>query len=444
MASARTTLSALQLRRRNWSGSVPLDAAQFLTPRTEDDVLRILATAREHGRTVRVVGGGHSFSPVADGSDVLISMDHMQGLVRADRETGLVTLRGGTRLSAVKNVLGPEGLGLEVMGDIDLQSIAGAIQTGTHGTGAQFTGFAGMVRGLRLALADGSVVEVSAQQEPELFQAGRLGLGMIGVVLEVTLQCVPRYSMSLEESAEGIDQTADSFLDECSRLDHCEFFWFPRTQRATVRRSTRVPSSTPRVREHPAAEWLNKELLGNRVWEQLCRATYLVPPLTQPVAELASRLFDGAPMTDDAPAVYAASRGVRFHEAEFAIPAEHFEEAFARLRRRFEEENVRVCFPLEIRRVKADEVWMSTAHQRESVYIAAHTYHWFDPVPYLLMVQRTLEPFGARPHWGKMHWMRGAELRELYPRMGDFLAVRAEADPDGLFLTPYLRSLFGI
>ena len=430
--------------RRNWSGSVRFDTENFQTPRSEDDVLRILATARDRGANVRVMGGGHSFSPVAGGSDVLISLDHMQGLVSADRETGLVTVRGGTRLSEFRTLLGPLGLGLEVMGDIDRQSIAGAIQTGTHGTGANFTGFAGMVRGLKLALADGSIVEVTAEKDGDLFQAARLGLGTLGVVLEVTLQCVPRYSLSLVEGAEPLDQVAASFLSEAERVDHCEFFWFPRTPRATVRRSMRVSPDTPRRRQHPALEWVQDELLSNQVWEQLCRATFLAPPLTRPVADLASRVFDGPPVTDDAPAVYAASRGVRFHEAEFAIPAERFEEAFATLRHRFEDENVKVAFPLEVRRVAADDVWMSTAYERESVYIAAHTYHWFDPVPYLLMVQRTLEPFGARPHWGKMHWMGPDQLRSLYPRFDDFRRVRAEADPDGLFLTPYLRSTLGV
>lgn len=438
------TSAPLAPPRHNWSGSVRFDPERVAAPRSEAEVVSLINAARAEGKTVRVVGGGHSFTPIAAGSDVLITLDGFHGLVRADVDAGLATLYSGTRLFRVRDLLAPLGLGLSVMGDIDSQSIAGAIQTGTHGTGSDFTGFAGMVRGLRIALADGSVVEASEEHNSDLFHAARLGLGMMGVILEVTLQCVPRYSLALSEAIEPLDTVTRSFMKRADNLDHHEFFWFPRTGRATTRTFTRVSSETPRERRGAAGEWVERELLGNITWEQLCRLSYVARPLTRPIADFASRVFKGASMVDDAPAVYANSRRVRFHEGEFAIPAERFEEAFAALRSRLDDENVRVVFPLEIRRAAADDVWMSTAYQRDSVYIAAHTYHLCDPVPYLLMVQRTLEPFGARPHWGKMHWMRGEQLRQLYPKWDEFLAVRHQADPDGMFLTSYLRSVFAL
>lgn len=426
---------------RNWSGSARFTPHQVLTPRSEEQVVSALAAARRVGATVRVIGGGHSFSPLVATGDHLMSLDEYQGVVRADAETGLVTLRGGTRLWSIAAALEPYGLALEVMGDIDHQSIAGAIQTGTHGTGARFTGFAGMVRGLRIALADGSIIDCSTEREPDLFQAARLGLGTIGVILEVTLQCVPRYRLALIESTVPIDQVHRSFVTDSAAADHHEFFWFPRTGRATVRVTERVGQQTERSRQHPLLEAVQREVLGNGVFSVMCHAAALLPPLSRPVAEIASYAFTGAPMVDDSAAVYAAPRRVRFHESEWAIPAERFEEAFAALRRRFVEENVAVTFPLEIRRVSADDVWLSSAYQRDSVYIAAHRHCRENAAPYLLMVQRTLEPFAARPHWGKMHWLGADELRRLYPRFDDFTAVRQAADPDGLFLTPYLRHL---
>lgn len=428
---------------RTWSGAVRWTPQQVLRPRSAQEVVAAVHAARSRGCGLRVIGGGHSFSALAATDGITLSLDGFQGLVSADPDTGLVTLRGGTRLWTVAELLAPHGLALSVMGDIDRQSIAGAIQTGTHGTGAAFTGFAGMVRALRLVLADGSVVDTAPQQDPELFEAARLGLGAIGVVLEVTLQCVPAYRLELVESTERLDRAAGSFLEESSRADHHEIFWFPRTARATVRTMTRRPPDAPRERPSRAVELLQQEVLGNGVWDLLCRSAALAPPLSRPVAEIASHVLAGPRVVDDSAAVYVAPRRVRFHESEWALPAERFEEALAALRARFEAEDVRVTFPLEIRRAAADDVWMSTAQGRETVYIAAHRHHTEEAGPYLLMLQRTLAAFGARPHWGKLHWLGRRELAALLPHFEDFRAVRAAADPDGLLMSHYLRHLLG-
>lgn len=428
---------------RNWSGSARWSPAEIAAPRCEADVLAALASARRSGRSLRVIGGGHSFTPLAATDGTLMTLDAHQGLVSVDLDRRRATLRAGTRLWQIADLLAPFDLALSVMGDIDRQSIAGAIQTGTHGTGARFTGFAGMVRGMRLALADGEVLEVSAEHEPDLFEAARLGLGTIGVLLEVTLQCVPRYRLELLESTVGIDEAVGSFVPDSSIVDHHEIFWFPRTPRATVRSSRRLPADVEQSRPPRPLEVLQSEILGNGAFELLCGASALLPPLSRPTAEIASRAFAGPRVVDDSARVFTAPRRVRFHESEWAIPAERFDAAFAALRRRFEDEDVRVTFPLEIRRAAPDDVWLSTAYGRDTVYVAAHRYHREEPGPYLLMVQRTLEPFAARPHWGKRHWLGARELAAVHPRFEDFRRVRERVDPDGLLMTPYLRHLLG-
>lgn len=426
---------------RTWSGAHRWQPRHLLAPRDEGEVLAGIALARAQELPLRMIGGGHSFSPLAATDGVAMTLAGHRGLVHVEAATGLVTLRGGTWLWEIADLLAPYGLALPVMGDIDRQSIAGAIQTGTHGTGARFTGFAGMVKALRLALADGSVVEASPTQDPDLFEAARLGLGTIGVILEVTLTCVPSFRLDLVESTQALHEAARCFLADSSITDHHEFFWFPRTDRVTVRTSRRVPQGTARRRSPRAAELAQQELLGNGAWELLCRSAAVVPPLSRPVAEIASRLFAGPRVVDDSAAVFTAPRRVRFQESEWAIPASRFEEAFAALRARFEDERVRVTFPLEVRRAAADEVWLSTAYGRDTVYLAAHRYHAEEAGPYLLMVQRTLAPFAARPHWGKQHWLGRRELSALYPRFEDFRAVRRAADPQGVLLTGYLRHL---
>ena len=312
-------MTTTALPQRNWNGSARWTPREILAPTSEQEVLAAIDTARAAGTGLRVIGGGHSFSPLVATDGMQLTLDGYQGLVHGDPTTGLVTLRGGTRLWEIGDLLAPHGLALAVMGDIDRQSIAGAIQTGTHGTGARFTGFAGTVRALRIALMDGSVVETSPGRDPDLFHVARLGLGAIGVILEVTLQCVPAYRLQLRESTEPLEETAGSFLGDSGIADHHEFFWFPRTRRATVRTTRRLPADAPRERAHPVVETLQREVLGNGAWEVLCRAAALVPPLSRPVAEVGSRFFAGSGMTDDAPAVYAAPRRVRFHESELSL-----------------------------------------------------------------------------------------------------------------------------
>ena len=428
---------------RTWSGTVRWSPQQVLAPRSEDEILAAMRTAREAGAGLRMIGGGHSFSALVATDGVMAGLDGYRGLVRVDADSGFVTLRGGTRLWEIADLLAPHGLALSVMGDIDHQSIAGAIQTGTHGTGARFTGFAGMVRGLRLALPDGSVVDTSPSQDPDLFQAARLGLGTIGVIVEVTLACVPRYRLDLVEATVDLEEALGTFVADSAITDHHELFWFPRTGRATVRTMRRVPRDTALRGPGRLAGTIQQEVLANGAWELLCRGASLAPALSRPAAELASRVFAGPRVLDDSAAVFTAPRRVRFHESEWAIPTERLGEAFTALRARLTAEDVRVTFPLEIRRAAPDDVWLSTAYGRDTVYLAAHRYHREDPGPYLLLIQRILAPFTARPHWGKQHWLGATQLRELYPRFEDFRAVRAAADPEGMLMTPYLRHLLG-
>src|SRR5690625_1219058 len=237
-----------------------------------------------------------------------------------------------------------------------------------------------MVAALRIALPDGSIVDACPHSEPELFAAAQLGLGAIGVICEVTLQCVPAYRLELTESTQDLEQTVTSFLADASAIDHHEFFWFPRTRRATVRSARRLPLDTPRRRPHRGIELLQTEVLGNGAFDLLCRGAALVPPLSRPTAELASRLFAGPRVIDDSPKVFTAPRRVRFHESEWAIPAEHFEQAFSALCAHLEQEDVAVTraekeWPAPTTRspqpaaraaAKASSTWASVAGARTS------------------------------------------------------------------------------
>lgn len=209
---------------RNWARSAQSRPSGVEHPASEDHLLAILSTAHREGRRVKVVGGSHSFTDIAATDGTLISLDRLQGLTRVDPVSGLVSMLGGTRVWRISDALEPYGLALANMGDIDRQSIAGALATGTHGTGLGFTGYSGMLRAVRIALADGTVVTASAQERPELFQAARVGLGALGVLLELTLQCVPAFTISASEHSEPLEQTIESFVQRSRAEDHLEFF----------------------------------------------------------------------------------------------------------------------------------------------------------------------------------------------------------------------------
>lgn len=405
------------------------------------DLEQTLESATRSGLNVRTVGAGHSFTALAQTDDVLLDLDGYQGLVEVDALTHEVTFRAGTRLWQIPALLAPFGLALENMGDIDRQSIAGAISTGTHGTGLRFTGLSAMVTGAQLMLADGSQVRTSATEHPRLFQAARLGLGALGVLTHVRLRCVPAFMMHAVERIEPIEQIAEGFVRRVATEDHLEFFWFPGTDRAQVKINTRLPADAPSRTPGRVATWLNDELLSNGALQLLSSTGAAIPALIPKLNALASAALSGRDYTARWNRALISPRRVRFTEMEYALPLEHFDQAFAQLRDYFNSRRTPVVFPLEVRTAAGDDTWLGTASGRDSVYIAVHRYI-HDRVPeYFPAMEAILRSFGGRPHWGKVHSLRAAELRELYPKFADFQEVRSSVDPQGVFLNDYLRSL---
>lgn len=426
---------------RSWSGGVRFTPREVLTPSTEDELAHGLAQAAAAGRTVRPIGAGHSFTPLARTEDVLLRLDALNGLISADPATNEVWLWGGTRLRDVGPLLAPWGLALECMGDIDAQSIAGAISTSTHGTGLGFTGYSGTVTGLRLALPDGRLVDVDAAHDPELFAAARVGLGVMGVITRVRVRCVPAFTLALTETTEPIDHVLRSWPDRLRAADHLEFFWFPGTARATVRQQTRLAPDAPLRPLSTARRLIDAELLGNGAFGLLGAAASAVPALAPAVREVASRAMAGADVTDRSHRVFVAPRRVRFEETEYALPLETFAEVVPAVERAIRRAGVQVTFPLEVRATRGDDTWLGTPTGRDTLYVAAHRSARDDPAELLAAVEPVLLAHGGRPHWGKRHTCTAEQLAAMYLRFSDHARVRRRIDPDGVLMTPYLRRL---
>ncbi|MDQ0372174.1 FAD-linked oxidoreductase [Cellulomonas humilata] len=420
----------------------------MLHPRDLGELSSAVRAGAFEGLRVRALGGGHSFTPVAVTDGVHIRLDSLDALERvAPQEDGTthVTVGAGIRLGALNTLLADRGLAMRNLGDIDKQSIAGAISTGTHGTGAKLGGLATQVVGARLVTATGEVVETSPTQQPELFELARLGLGSVGVLAAVTLEVVPAYRLEAREEPWPLDEVFEQ-LDGPDGLvesnDHFEFYWFPHTRRALTKRNNRVPDDVvvplPRLRG-----WVDDELLSNAVFSLANGVATLAPSTTASINGFAARALSSRRYTAPSADVFVSPRRVKFREMEYAVPRHQLVHVLHEIDAWIESSGERVPFPVEVRFAAADDLWLSTAHGRETAYVAVHQYLRLPYARYFAAVERIVAQVGGRPHWGKMHWLEAEQLGALYPRFADAQRVRAEADPTGVFSNPYLDRLLG-
>jgi FAD-linked oxidoreductase len=426
---------------QNWAGTASAEPSAWHWPRTVEAIAEAVKDAASAGRTVRALGSGHSFTPAAATSGAALDLSGWAGVISADAQTGLVTVRSGTTIRALNAALDALGLAMPNLGDIDAQTIAGAISTGTHGTGARLGGIATQVAGLELVLADGSVVSCSPEQRPDLFTAARIGLGALGVISAVTLRCVPAFTLAADERPMPLAEVTARFAEFAADNDHFEFYWFPYGRNALVKRNNRVelaPAGMPAWRRY----W-EYEVLENAAFGTLCRAGRAVPGLIKPLNRLAAATLSARSYSDVSHRVFVTPRRVRFVESEYAVPREAVLDVLAELRAGVRRLARPVMFPVEIRVAAADDIWLSTAYGRDSAYVAVHQYAGLPYQEYFRLFESITVAVGGRPHWGKMHTLDAERLGALYPRFADFLRVRDEADPERRFANPYLERVFG-
>lgn len=421
----------------NWAGSVTATPTSVVSPRSVDE---LQDAVRRSAGPVKAVGSGHSFTPIAVADGVQVRLDHLRGLVSVDRPLGQVTVRAGTTIHELNRLLDAEGLAMSNLGDIDKQTIAGALGTGTHGTGARFTGLAGMVVALDLVTADGSLRHVTAETPDEL-AAARVGLGALGVVTAVTLQCEPSYLLRAVERPAGLDETLEGFDEWVAGHDHAELYWFPHTRRVLTKTNDRVPGPARPLGRVRA--WWDDELMSNAVFEGVQRGVTWVPRAAPYVNQVSARALSAREYVDVSHRVFCSERRVRFHEMEYAIPRPALEHVLAEAQRWLDRSGEKVAFPVEIRAAAPDDIWLSTGYGRANVYVAFHQYVRRDPGPYFAAVEAILRDVDGRPHWGKMHTLTADDLRARYPRFDDFLAVRHRLDPDRRFANAYTRRVLG-
>ncbi|MBP2369649.1 D-arabinono-1,4-lactone oxidase [Pseudonocardia parietis] len=424
-------------RWRNWAGNQRTRPVRTVRARDTGEVADAVRAAALTGLRVKALGSGHSFTGIGVPDGVAIRPPSDPAGIRVDGD--LVHVPAGVGLRELNRRLWAHGRALPNLGDIEQQTVAGAISTGTHGTGAGYRSIADGVRGLEVVLADGTVRRVT---EGPLLDAARVGLGALGVITEVTLATVPAFHLHALESARPLPEVLEGLDDLAARHDHVEFYWFPHTEVAALKVNDRTDEREPR--RGRAAAWIGDELLGNAGFGLVCRAGELLPPLVPRLNAVLAGRMASAEYVGRSYEVFCSPRRVRFLEMEYAVPREALPEAFAGLRAAAERHARDVTFPVEVRVLGGDDAWLSTAHGRDTAYLAVHVHSGRPHDAYFGAVESVLSALDGRPHWGKLHGMTAAQLRPRYPHFDAFVETRDRLDPEGRFRNAYLDRVLGV
>ncbi|HVQ59236.1 MAG TPA: D-arabinono-1,4-lactone oxidase [Solirubrobacterales bacterium] len=441
MASGRAEQGVSGGTWRNWAGDQSCMPVELVRPRDREELAEGIGAAAAAGRKVGLAGSGHSFTEAALTGGTMVDSRLLSGVIDADPGSGLVKVAAGTVLADLNEELHRLGLAMENLGDIDRQTIAGAISTGTHGTGARLRNISSQVEAMEIVLADGTVRELSAAGDPDLLRAARVGIGALGAIATVTLRCVPAFTLHRVDSPCPREEVLDAFQERADANDHFELFTFPYADSALVLERNRT-EEPPRPRGRGAA-YLNDIMLENWALEAISAAGKAFPRAIPSLSRLAARLASGSKATDRSDLIFANERRVRFTEMEYGVPREHGPEAARRVIEWVRSNRYSVFFPIEMRVTAGDDALLSPSHERDTAYIAVHQYRGMEWRPYFQAVEEIMDSYGGRPHWGKRHFQTAATLAERYPRWADFQAARDELDPGRVFSNEYAERVLG-
>ncbi|RJO75189.1 FAD-binding protein [Nocardia panacis] len=423
----------------NWAGDQHCAPATVAAPRTAEEIAEILDQAASADQTVRVAGAGHSFTDAVLTDGVLLDLSAMNRVLDIDRATGLVRVQAGSTLNALSNAMHPHGLAFPNLGDIDVQTIAGATATGTHGTGAGLQNLSAALHSIELMRADGKKVELNARTDPDGWRAARVGIGALGIITEVTLQLTPSFVL------EGIERpipVAEILADLDSYVDgneHFEFYMFAHSPLAMTKRNNRV--ELPEQPRAKAVDWFADILMSNYAFDAMCRLGRRAPSLVPLIHRGAAYAGSYRRQVDRSYRVFASPRLIRFTEMEYAIPRAHSAQAIREIKdlaARFA-----TPMPIEVRWVAPDDAFLSPAGERDTCYIAVHQYQGMNYEPYFRACEAIFDKHQGRPHWGKRHFQTAETLRERYPHWDRFTEVRRRLDPKGRFSNAYVDRVLG-
>ncbi|MHB8467276.1 MAG: D-arabinono-1,4-lactone oxidase [Acidimicrobiales bacterium] len=424
----------------NWAGNQRCSPAEIVHPAGTDEVVEVVKQAAAAGRRVKVVGSGHSFTDAAITDGTLVQLDRHERLLGLDREKLQVTVQAGIPLSTLNETLAHHGLALPNLGDIEYQTVSGALSTGTHGTGAKLGCLATAIVGIELVTADGSVLHLSADEDPAAFSAARVSVGALGAISSLTLQCVPAFNLHAVEGPLLLEEAIEQFDALADGNDHFEFYWMPYSRWVITKRNNRVDGpEEPRSRYR---EWFDDSFFQNTLFGVLGKVQVRRPSWVKTINRAIPKpsTIDYVQRSDR---VFTSPRRVRFCEMEYGFPREHAREVIGEVRDFLLSSGLNIGFPIEVRVTAADDIPLSMTSGRSSAFIACHVFKGQPYEQYFRGVERIISQVGGRPHWGKLHFQTAETLGPRYPKWDEFQQVRHRLDPEGRFANAYTERVFG-
>ena len=424
----------------NWAGNQQSKPVRIERPTSELEVVEVVRRAVAERLRVKVVGSGHSFTGIAVPDEVMVDLTRMNRVINVDHTRGVITVQAGIVLSDLNAYLELHQLSMPNLGDVTYQTLAGAVSTSTHGTGLQRTGLAAQIRAFKLVAASGEVLACDPGQNAEIFHCGRVSLGALGVITEVTLNVVPAFNLRAVEQPMRISHVLDNFAQLIEENDFFEFYWVPHTKWALTKAnnvSTDAIDSPGRF-----ATWYNKMFMENYAFGLLCRVGKLFPKL---IPKLATILPSSGRVeyVNVSHRIFSSKRLVKFYEMEYSIALESLVPALREVMQMVEDRGFTISFPVEVRCTGSDDIPLSTSTGRRSAYIAVHMFKGSAYTEYFSAVETILRKYEGRPHWGKIHNLNANDISSLYPEYQRFIEVRNQLDPEGVFTNDYLRRVLG-
>ncbi|MER2000626.1 MAG: D-arabinono-1,4-lactone oxidase, partial [Lysinibacillus sp.] len=385
----------------NWSESYTAYPGEVHLPESIDEACDIVKRHAKEKRTIRVTGAAHSFSPVAMPEQSALSLHRLRGLIAVDKEQLTATFYAGTYLHEVGPLLEEHGLALINMGDIQEQSLAGAISTGTHGTGVMLGSFSSMVTQWGFVNGLGEYIEHERTND-DLSEALHVSLGLLGILVKVTIKVIPIYSLEYTSERKDFHDELSNFQTTIRENRHAEWFYFPGSTQIQLKKMNIVAPQRQSQAQKRRDE-LKVQLLENNAFSLASKLVKVQPRLGLAVSKLSSKLIGEADRTGISYEIYPSPRAVKFVETEYAIPLRYFEDSLAEIHAMFERGKFNVHFPIECRTTAGESGFLSPTQGEESAFLAFHMYKGMDESAYFDWVHKTMERYGGRPHWGKVN-----------------------------------------
>ena len=423
----------------NWCQNY-LAYPNYYAPHSIEEICGIVKEHATKGKTIRVTGAAHSFSPVAMPEQSALTLHHLRGLIQVDKENGTATFYAGTYLYEVGPLLAQFGLALSNMGDIQAQTLAGAISTGTHGTGITLGSFSSMVVTWGFVNGAGEYVE-HHRGDDELSKALHVSVGLLGILVKVTIHVVPLYSLHYTSERKQFSEEMNNYEHTIRSHRHVEWFYFPGSDTIQVKKMDAV-MPTRQSSFQKATKLMQVHLLENGAFyiaSELCKWK---PSISNAISSLSSKVISETKQTSISYEIFPSPRSVKFVETEYAIPLQHFTACMEEVHAMFKRRQFDVHFPIECRTTAAEDGYLSPTQGVESAFIAFHMYKGMDETAYFEWVHQLMKKYEGRPHWGKINQYDQTNIEMFYPNAKKFNEIRKQHDPFNVFLTAYFKKIF--